>query len=338
MKKHLLISLCFLLACSQPAADESVTTDEQVADQVPENDKIPVILDTDANNELDDQHAIAYLVFNQDLFDILGVTVNATFNGGDIEQHFLEAERVMALTNAQEIPLLKGANADFTAIRETLGEDSYDGKAAVEFMINEARKMEEGRLVLVPIGKLTNVALALEQAPDIADKIRIVWLGSNYPEPGEYNQINDTTALNYIFNTEVPFEMVTVRYGKPDGSDAVRVTPEEIDDRMKGEGPVVSPVTGRHGGEFTTFGDYSANLFSKIDLHGDPPSRALFDVVALAVLKNPAWGSRREIPAPELRNGEWRERPENPRTIIVWEDFDKQAIVDDFFAAIQQAE
>ena len=43
------------------------------------NDKrIRIILDTDTNNELDDQHAIAYLLVNQTVFDIEGLTVNKT--------------------------------------------------------------------------------------------------------------------------------------------------------------------------------------------------------------------------------------------------------------------
>ncbi|MEZ4826809.1 MAG: hypothetical protein R3C61_11045 [Bacteroidia bacterium] len=37
-----------------------------------EKAKIPVIFDTDANNELDDQHALAYLLSNADVFNILG--------------------------------------------------------------------------------------------------------------------------------------------------------------------------------------------------------------------------------------------------------------------------
>ena len=46
--------------------------------------RIPVIVDTDANNELDDQHALAYVLLNGDTFDVEGVTVNATRGGGDI--------------------------------------------------------------------------------------------------------------------------------------------------------------------------------------------------------------------------------------------------------------
>jgi hypothetical protein len=36
----------------------------------PASIRSPVLLDTDANNEIDDQHAIAYLLANADRFDI----------------------------------------------------------------------------------------------------------------------------------------------------------------------------------------------------------------------------------------------------------------------------
>ena len=50
--------------------------------------KIQVIFDTDANNELDDQHALAYLLFNKQSFDVLGVTINSTYNGGEVQSHY----------------------------------------------------------------------------------------------------------------------------------------------------------------------------------------------------------------------------------------------------------
>lgn len=297
---------------------------------------IPVIFDTDANNELDDQHALAYLLFNGNTFDARGVTVNATSSGGPIEAQYAEAERIMKLCTVDgKIPLHAGANGSFEEIRSTLDQPEYDGSEAVEFIIEEARKPRDQKLVLLPVGKLTNIALALEKAPDIKDRVRIVWLGSNYPEPGEYNQENDIPALNYILNQEVPFELVMVRYGKPSGSDAVRATLADIETKMPGVGPTTEPVEGRHGSSFTNFGDYSIELFKNIDLHGDPPSRALFDMVAVAVVKNPAWGAQKEIPAPILEGKSWQERPENARKIIIWENFDKEKILDDFYSVMK---
>lgn len=332
MKQFFLLLSCLLIFtnCSQQTETDASEESESVSDL------IPIIIDTDANNELDDQHAMAYLFFNDDLFNTIGVTVNATYNGGDIDQQVAEAERVMKLTDVMnQIPLLPGANGNFEEIRSNLDQPEYDGHAAVEFIIEEARKPRSQKLVLLPIGKLTNIALALEKAPDIKENVRIVWLGSNYPAPGEYNQDNDIPALNYILDQQVPFEIVTVRYGEPSGSDAVRATPTDIEKHLAGEGPVVDPVVGRHGDEFTNFGDYSVNLFSEIELHGDPPSRALFDMVAVAVLKNPNWGETSEIPAPIVDGENWEERPNNERTITIWENFDKEAILEDFYSTMK---
>lgn len=305
--------------------------EREVAQQ--EGGKISVIFDTDANNELDDQHALAYLLFSGNTFDVKGVTVNATYNGGDIAEQYKEAERIMQLTGLEgEIPLLKGANADYDDIRATVAKPGYDGAEAVDFIIEQAKETAPQQLVLLAVGKLSNVALALEKDSSIAPHLRVVWLGSNYPEPGEYNQDNDTLAMNYILNSDVDFEMVTVRYGKPSGTDAVRVTQEEVNQHMPGKGPKVeAPVTGRHGVAFDNFGDYSVNLFDHIEYHGNPPARALFDMAAVAIVKDSTWAESRQIPAPVLRDNKWVERPENKRTITVWENFDRDKIMADFY-------
>jgi hypothetical protein len=172
----------------------------------------------------------------------------------------------------------------------------------------------------------------------MADRIRLVWLGSNYPDPGEYNQDNDTAAMNYLLNTDVPFEMVTVRSGLPSGTAAVRVSRQEINSRMPGLGPrAKEPVTGRHGGSFSCFGDYSVSLFEHIDYSDEAQTRALFDMAAVAIVKDPRWASSSQIPAPILVDNRWVERPGNSRQITVWENFNKEKILDDFFSTLEKA-
>lgn len=295
--------------------------------------RIAVLLDTDANNELDDQHAIAYLLFSADRFDVAGITVNRTRGGGDIHSQAAEAERIVKLAGLHgRIPVRKGADGSFEQIAPTVNDAAFDGSDAVRFIIEQARRPRTDPLVLLPVGKLTNIALALKKDPAIAAKVRVVWLGSNYPDPGEYNQENDEPALQYLLDADVPFEIALVRYGTPSGTDAVRVTRDEIRKRMPGKGPrAADAVVGRHGGEFRTFGDYSVNLFEHIRLDGNPPSRALFDMAAVAIVKNPAWATMRRIPAPRLVGGKWQERPDNPRTIALWENFDRASILADFF-------
>jgi inosine-uridine nucleoside N-ribohydrolase len=317
-----ILSLLFV-ATAAVAAGQPVRPDQ----------KIRVLLDTDANNELDDQHAIAYMLFSGDRFDVEGITVNRTQGGGGIDEQHAEALRIVKLSGLSgRVPVLKGADGSFTQIAPRVGTASFDGSDAVNFIIEKAHEAGSGRLVLIPVGKLTNVALALKKDPAIAAKVRIVWLGSNYPEPGEYNQENDEPAVQYVLDTDVPFEIALVRYGTPSGTDAVRVTRDEIRARMAGKGPRASEaVVGRHGGEFRTFGDYSIDLFEHIKLSGNPPSRALYDMAAVAIVKDGSWARSRRIPAPQLVKGKWVERPNNTRTIAIWENFDRGRILADFY-------
>ncbi len=303
------------------------------AEAEPASQKIRVILDTDANNELDDQHAIAYLLFNGDVFDVEGITVNRTRAGGGIDQHVAEAKRVVRLCGLEsQIDVYSGADGSFEEIRPQLDSPDFDGAEAVDFIIERALADDDRPLVLLPVGKLTNIALALAKEPAIAANVRVVWLGSNYPEGGEYNKVNDPPSMNYLLDADVPFEIAIVRYGKPSGTDAVRATLEEVREKMPGKGPQVSPpVPGRHGGEFSNFGDYSVSLFENIRLYGDPPSRALFDMAAVAIVKEPSWAEPTEMPAPIFHDGQWTDRPDNPRTIILWENFDRDAIMGDFY-------
>lgn len=296
--------------------------------------KIRVIFDTDTNNELDDQHALAYLLFNQSTFKIDGITINTTSSGGNIEKQYQEAKRVLQLCAADTFAVLKGADLSFRDIFPAIDSASYDGKEAVDLMIEQAHKPSEDKLVILAVGKLTTVALAVAKDASFAERVRLVWLGSNYPEPGEHNQDNDTVAMNYLLNSTIDFEMVTVRYGKPSGTGAVSMTKKEINKVMPGLGPhIKTPVTGRHGGEFYCFGDYSVSLFEHIDYHDDSQGRALFDMAAVAIVKNESWAHVKQIPAPILINNTWIDRPNNSRTIKIWENFNRDAIIGDFISS-----
>ena len=121
-----LISVCFLNCHTAEKAKGSSAK------------KIRVIFDTDTNNELDDQHALAYLVFNQGTFNIAGITVNTTSSGGNIDLQYAEAIRVLQLCNADTFQVLKGADKSYTEILPSMNESSYDGKPAVDFIIKTA--------------------------------------------------------------------------------------------------------------------------------------------------------------------------------------------------------
>ena len=296
--------------------------------------RIDVIFDTDANNEIDDQHAIAYLLLNDDVFHVLGLTTNTTYNGGKIEFQSLEANRVTRLVGKGETPVYDGADGPFEDILPVLGEKEFDGCKAVNFIVEQAGKHSAKKpLTIIAVGKLTNVALAVAKEPSIAGKIRLVWLGTNFPKPGEYNFVNDIPAVNYILDSKIPFEITPVCGGTDIGTAFVKVSREYVHEHFAGQGPrVEEPVEGRHGGMFSCFGDYSVNLFDNVPQQ----VRSLFDMSAVAVVKNPEWATPRTIPAPTFLEGKWVERPENERKIILWEHFNRDAIVSDFVLTLSK--
>ena len=291
-----------------------------------------LIVDTDANNELDDQHALAYALLSGEAFAVEGLTVNRTDNGGDIDAQTREARRVVRLTGlGGEVPILRGASGRYDAIAPTVDRADFDGAPAVNFIIERAHAGGDRPLVVVAIGKLTNVALALEKDPSIADEMRIVWLGSNFPEPGEYNLENDPSAINPVLRSGVPFEIAVVRYGRSTGTFAVQTFQSEVRAVMPGLGPTVDrSVTGRHGGTHTTFGDYSVALFD----HVDQDARALYDVAAVSVVKNPDWATRRSVGPYRWTDGGWA-RQETGRDLVIWELFCGPQILQDFFDTLR---
>jgi len=131
----------------------------------PATEEIRVLLDTDANNELDDQHAIAYMLLNG-VFEVEGITVNRTNNGGDIDEQAKEAERIVKLcTLSPQLQVHKGASGSFEEIQDHLAAPDFDGVDAVRHIIARANIASDRRLVLMPVGKLTNIALALKKDP-----------------------------------------------------------------------------------------------------------------------------------------------------------------------------
>ena len=326
MRKLCFPLLVLLISCNNTAVTEKLVEDV----------RIPIIIDTDANNELDDQHALAYAFCNADIFNIVGITVNNTRAGDGIEGHYQEALRVAKLCRADSvIPIFKGAEANYGEIKDKLNEVEYDGKDAVDFIIQEAHEYREGKLLLIPIGKLTNIALAISKDPSIIDKVKVIWLGSNYPDPGEYNLENDTSAVNPVLRSGVEFEMVLVAYGRMDGTAALSVPIAEIEERMPGLGPKITmPVEGRNGGLFHNFGDYAINLWQNMDLYGELEERALYDLAALAIVKNPDWSTSEWIESPVLKNALWELDSSQNHRIKLHRNFNKEAILEDFYTSL----
>jgi purine nucleosidase len=85
----------------------------------------------------------------------------------------------------------------------------------VDFIIETIRTHPDGTITLCPLGPLTNIALALINAPDIAAKVReIVLMGGGFFEGGnvtpaaEFNIYVDPHAADVVLKSGIPIVMM----------------------------------------------------------------------------------------------------------------------------------
>ena len=149
-----------------------------------------VIIDTDAKNEADDQFAIIHQLLSPSL-DVLGIVAShyeskADVPGETVEKSYQEILKLLSLAEIEDVPVLRGCTmplADQNAVPDSDG---------VRFIIEQARS-SDAPLYLAVQGTMTNVAAALNAAPDIAKKIIVLWNGGGpYPEGRpEFNVAQD---------------------------------------------------------------------------------------------------------------------------------------------------
>lgn len=177
----------------------------QVTDMICEISGLPVILDTDTANEADDQFAVVYAALSDNVK--LDAVLTAPFSNGrekdtskSIDLSIAEAERFLRLAGA-DVPVIEGSRK-FLSDTSTPVESS-----AAQYLTERLRSLPEGeKAVVCAIGCGTNIASALLMAPDIAEKMILLWQVGHVPEcpeGGEFNMCQDINAARVIFSSSV---------------------------------------------------------------------------------------------------------------------------------------
>lgn len=180
-----------------------------------------IIIDTDPGQ--DDAVAILLALASPEL-QVLGITCVA--GNVPLALTHQNARKVCELAGRTDIPVYAGCDAPLkrplvTAehVHGKTGLDGVDLPAptmpladghAVDFLIDTLRREPQGSVTLVPIGPLTNIATAMQRAPDIIGRIQqIVLMGGAYFEVGnitptaEFNIYVDPEAARIVFASGV---------------------------------------------------------------------------------------------------------------------------------------
>lgn len=152
---------------------------------------------------------------------------------------------------------------------------------AVETIIRLART-GDSPLYIAAMGCVTNIAAALLKAPDIVDKIVVIWT-SAYPSSAPHcnrpslNLVQDVHASRLIFDSGVPHIYLP---GYQVGAQ-LKVSHAEMRDFVKGRGAI---------------GDYLYHLFTNNPLHEmfaisdtDRRTWVIWDIINIAWLIDPSW-------------------------------------------------
>lgn len=164
-------------------------------------DRLRLILDTDAKNEADDQFAIIHHLLSP-MLDVRGITAShfeskAKTPGETMEKSYQEIRKVLKLADMEEIPAYRGCPLPLKDEQDAPLSD------AVEFIIREARREDARPLYIAVLGTMTNVAAALNRAPDIAEKLIVLWNGGGpYPVGRrEFNLMQDIHACRILLSS-----------------------------------------------------------------------------------------------------------------------------------------
>ncbi len=185
-----------------------------------------IIIDTDPGQ--DDAVAILLALASPEL-EVVGITAVA----GNVPLSLTEvnARKVCELAGRPDVEVFAGASRPMVRPLVTAeyvhGSTGLNGpelpdptmplqdQHAVDFIIDTVRTGEEDEITLCPLGPLTNIALAMQKAPDIIPKLRQVVLmgggcfeGGNVTPTAEFNIYVDPHAADVVFRSGVPLVVI----------------------------------------------------------------------------------------------------------------------------------
>jgi purine nucleosidase len=178
--------------------------------------KIPIILDTDLGDSIDDAMALAFALRSPEL-DVRAITTVID----DVESKTRLASKMLGIFNRRDIALAMGAteplldpvmapsSKEFEVLTRNDTIPDSARRRAVDLIVDTLLQSRQ-KITVVAIGPLTNIALALKADPRIKNNIeRIVIMGGAYfTNQAEYNFKRDRTAAEIVFQSGVPITAV----------------------------------------------------------------------------------------------------------------------------------
>ncbi|SHJ19363.1 Inosine-uridine preferring nucleoside hydrolase [Mesonia phycicola] len=278
---------------------------------------LPLIIDADTANEVDDLFAIVRAIL-EPKFNLIGIS-SAQFHtsplasNNSVNESQLINKDIIQLMNVKGVSLPLGSNKPLIEYGKPVSSE------ASRFIIETAHQMEQNqKLNIVVLGSCTNIASAILEDPTIIPKIKIHYIGfwhtpaTNIYNKKEFNSSNDPIAVEVLLNTKnLDFNVMTATT-----SQHLVFTKNEVDTYLKDKKGVAQYLVNR----WETYDRW----WTKEDLEKE--KWIMWDVAIIEALAQPEWSTIKEFTTP----------PENTqRKINIHTNIDSEKMNIDFWNTLK---
>jgi inosine-uridine nucleoside N-ribohydrolase len=263
-----------------------------------------VIFDTDFAVPPQDDGMALILALHSPEIDVLGITTVA--GNFSVEHATSDVLRVLEIDQRTDIPVYRGANMPLVHEKSDYatrvwGEwwsdeppppppggfatKQVESIGAAEFIVQSV-KARPGEITIVAIGPLTNVAMAIRQAPDLASNVKqIVIMGGaiagladgqgNVTPNAEFNFWVDPEAARVVLRSGIPIVLSPLNVSRKTG-----LTKEWYERMVATDTPITRLIRATMGPQFDRVPE---------------ASQLMYDQVAVASLIDPSLVTTREL-------------------------------------------
>ena len=288
----------------------------------PPTGQVRMVLDTDTYNEIDDQFAVVHALLSPEHLNVEALYAapfhnNRSANAEDgMEKSYDEILRLLDFLNVPAEDFVYRGSRAFLSDKET----PVPSDAATDMIERALTKDTDEPLYVVAVGAITNVASAILIAPEIIERIVVIWLGGNplyWPHTREFNLAQDIPSAQVVLDCGVPFVWLPAR----GVVSHLHTTVAEMERYVQGRGRV---------------GDYLVQIFKAYSSDHFAWSKVIWDISATAYLVNPGWVPTEIVHSPILTEAATWSLDNSRHLMRVATEVNRDAIFRDLFEKLQE--
>lgn len=281
-----LVVVCLMMIIYQQAAGQSdkYFGEKRVIPQIPpKEERMRVIIVSDATNEIDDVWAIALAILSPERFDIegfVGSNYDHTSTGVGPKSVEMSVNEIHTILDKAG---MKGKYPVYAGAHPMQYEFAPSGSEGVDFIVERAMAgTPDNPLWVIGLGSSTDLASAYLKEPAIKDRVIMFWHArteNTWPyRAHNYNIKGDMHAARMMFHAPFPLVLFDT------GTHLNAGTLEESEKNIKPYGEL---------------GEYLYNYRLRSDYYRSP-TKGYFDLGDIAVLIDPDLGKWEETPCPTV--------------------------------------